>query len=381
MIVIGGGPVVTTHGLVESGWVIVDGDRIVATGVGDPGQPLDLDLRGRTVVPGFVDQHGHGGGGDSFVTTDPAEARRAARVHQEHGTTSLIASLVSGSRDDLAAQIETLAPLVDRGVIDGIHVEGPWLSTLHRGAHDPAQLRDPTQAEVGELLALGGGRIRMVTIAPELPGAIAAIHQIVGAGAVAAVGHTDADYAQTLRAIAAGATVATHLSNAMRPLHHRDPGAIGALLDCSAVTIELIADGVHVHPAFLRLVMAAAGFERIALISDAMPAAGGVDGDYLLGKLEVTVVDGAARLLAGGALAGSTLTLDKALRYIVMHGGAGLADAMTMLATTPARTMGLDDRGAVEAGKRADLLVLGPRLDVEAVMVRGAWVHTVSGSR
>jgi len=381
VIVIGGGPVVTTHGLVESGWVIVDGDRIVATGVGDPGQPLDLDLRGRTVVPGFVDQHGHGGGGDSFVTTDPAEARRAARVHQEHGTTSLIASLVSGSRDDLAAQIETLAPLVDRGVIDGIHVEGPWLSTLHRGAHDPAQLRDPTQAEVGELLALGGGRIRMVTIAPELPGAIAAIHQIVGAGAVAAVGHTDADYAQTLRAIAAGATVATHLSNAMRPLHHRDPGAIGALLDCSAVTIELIADGVHVHPAFLRLVMAAAGFERIALISDAMPAAGGVDGDYLLGKLEVTVVDGAARLLAGGALAGSTLTLDKALRYIVMHGGAGLADAMTMLATTPARTMGLDDRGAVEAGKRADLLVLGPRLDVEAVMVRGAWVHTVSGSR
>ena len=381
MIVIGGGPVVTTHGLVESGWVIVDGDRIVATGVGDPGQPLDLDLRGRTVVPGFVDQHGHGGGGDSFVTTDPAEARRAARVHQEHGTTSLIASLVSGSRDDLAAQIETLAPLVDRGVIDGIHVEGPWLSTLHRGAHDPAQLRDPTQAEVGELLALGGGRIRMVTIAPELPGAIAAIHQIVGAGAVAAVGHTDADYAQTLRAIAAGATVATHLSNAMRPLHHRDPGAIGALLDCSAVTIELIADGVHVHPAFLRLVMAAAGFERIALITDAMPAAGGIDGDYLIGKLEVTVVDGAARLLAGGALAGSTLTLDKALRYIVMHGGAGLADAMTMLATTPARTMGLDDRGAVEAGKRADLLVLGPRLDVEAVMVRGAWVHTVSGSR
>ena len=381
MIVIGGGPVVTTQGLVEAGWVIVEGERIVSTGVGDPEVPLDVDLRGRTLVPGFVDQHGHGGGGSSFVTTDRAEARRAAKVHQEHGTTSLIASLVSGSRDDLVAQIETLAPLVDQGVIDGIHVEGPWLSKLHCGAHDPAQLRDPTAAEVAELLALGGGRIKMVTIAPELPGAMAAIHQIVGAGAIAAVGHTDADYDQTLLAIAAGATVATHLSNAMRPLHHRDPGAIGALLECPAVTIELIADGVHVHPAFLRLVMAEAGFARIALITDAMPAAGGVDGDYLLGKLEVTVVDGTARLVDGGAIAGSTLTLDKALRYIVQHGGVGLAAAMTMLAGTPARTMGLEDRGTIEVGKRADLLVLGPRLDVEAVMVRGAWVRTFSGSQ
>ena len=381
MIVIGGGPVVTAHGLVESGWVVVAGERIVATGVGDPEEPLDVDLRGRTLAPGFVDQHGHGGGGNSFVTTDPAEARRAARLHQEHGTTSLIASLVSGSRDDLVAQIATLSPLVDQGVIEGIHVEGPWLSMLHRGAHDPAQLRDPTPAEVDELLALGGGRIKMVTIAPELPGAIAAIRQIVRAGVIAAVGHTDADYDQTRLAIAAGATVATHLSNAMRPLHHRDPGAIAALLECPAVTIELIADGVHVHPAFLRLVMAAAGFERIALISDAMPAAGASDGDYLLGELEVTVIDGTARLVDSGALAGSTLTLDKALRSIVLHGGVGLGDAMTMLSKTPARTMGLDDRGAIEAGKRADLVVLGPQLDVEAVMVRGAWVHTVSGSR
>lgn len=379
MIVIGGGRVVTTHGLVESGWVIVEGDRIVGTGVGDPDEPLDVDLQSRTLVPGFVDEHCHGGGGNSFITTDPAEAYRAAKVHQEHGTTSLIGSLVAGSTDDLKAQIKTLSPLVDQGVIEGIHLEGPWISKLHCGAHDPEQLRDPTQAEVGELLAIGGGRIKMVTIAPELHGAISAIHQLVRAGVIAAVGHTDADYDRTLLAIEAGATVATHLYNAMRTLRHRDPGPAAALLESPNVTIELIADGVHVHPSVLRMVALEAGFDRIALITDAMAAAGAPDGDYLLGKLAVKVVDGTARLVEGGAIAGSTLTLDNALRYIVLQGGVGLADAMTALAKTPARTLGLADRGTIAPGNRADLLVLGPRLGVQAVMVRGDWVHFAEG--
>lgn len=374
MTVLAGGRVVTDRGLVESGWVIVEGEYIVDRGFGEPPHPVDFDLGGRSLVPGFIDQHCHGGGGNTFITTDPAEAFRAAEMHLHHGTTSLMASLVSGSKEALIEQIRTLSPLVDQGVLMGIHLEGPWISTLHCGAHDVAQLRAPDPTEVGELLAVGGGRIKMVTIAPELPGAIPVIHQIVRAGAIAAIGHTDADYETAKTAIDAGATVATHLSNAMRPLHHRDPGAIGALMEDRRVSVELIADGIHVHPAVLRLVRNEAGNHRIVLITDAMGAAGAPDGRYMLGELEVDVVDGVARLVDGGAIAGSTLTLDWALRFIVLQGGIPLEHAVEMLSTNAARTLGLEDRGSIAPGKRADLIVLGPRLEVEAVMTRGDWV-------
>ncbi|MFA7265522.1 MAG: N-acetylglucosamine-6-phosphate deacetylase [Candidatus Nanopelagicales bacterium] len=375
MTVFAGGRVVTDQGLVESGWVEVEGELIVDRGIGEPIKPVDFDLHGRALIPGFVDQHCHGGGGNTFITTDAAEAFRAAELHLRHGTTSIMASLVTGTREALTEQIRTLTPLVDQDVLLGIHLEGPWLSTLHCGAHDSALLRAPDSAEVGELLAVGGGRIKMVTIAPELPGSIQAIHQILRADAVVAIGHTDANYEQAKLAIAAGATVATHLSNAMRPLHHRDPGAIGALMEDPRVTVELIADGVHVHPAVLRLVHNEAGTARVALITDAMGAAGAPDGRYLLGQLEVDVVDGTARLVEGGAIAGSTLTLDWAMRYVVLEGGVSLDQVVQMLSTNPARMMGLDDRGVIAPGKRADLLVLGPRLEVESVMRRGDWVH------
>lgn len=374
MTVFAGGRVVSDQGLVESGWVEIEGELIVDRGIGEPHKPVDFDLRGRTLIPGFIDQHCHGGGGNSFITTDAAEAFRAAELHLKHGTTSVMASLVTGTKEALIEQIRTLIPLVDQGVIFGIHLEGPWLSSLHCGAHAKDQLRAPDQAEVGELLAVGGGRIKMVTIAPELPGAMQAIHQIVRAGAVAAIGHTDANYEIAQEAIAAGATVATHLSNAMRPLHHRDPGAIGALMEDPRVTVELIADGTHVHPAVLRLVHNEAGTPRVVLITDAMAAAGAPDGHYLLGELDVQVTDGVARLVEGGNIAGSTLTLDWALRFIVLQGGVGLHDAVVMLSTNPARTMGLTDRGEIAPGKRADMIVLGPRLEIEAVMRAGDWL-------
>lgn len=375
MTVFAGGRVVSDQGLVESGWVEVQGESIVDRGIGEPDKPVDFDLHGRALIPGFVDQHCHGGGGNTFITTDAGEAFRAAELHLQHGTTSLNASLVTGSKEALADQIRTLAPLVDQGVLMGLHLEGPWLSKLHCGAHDVAQLRPPESAEVGELLAIGGGRIKMVTVAPELPGATEAIHQIIHAGAVAAIGHTDADFDQAKAAIDAGATVATHLSNAMRPLHHRDPGAIGALMEDPRVMVEVIADGVHVHPAVLRLIHREASTDRVVMITDAMGAAGAADGRYLLGELEVDVVDGVARLVEGGAIAGSTLTLDWAMRFIVLQGGVSLDQAVRMLATNPARTMGMTDRGQIAPGKRADLLVLGPRLEVESVMRGGDWVH------
>jgi len=374
MTMFGNGRVVTSQGLIEVGWVDVVDATIRAVGPGVPDEPLDVDLGGRTLVPGFVDQHSHGGGGSSFITTDVAEARQAADLHLRHGTTSMIASLVSGSQTALVEQIGVLSPLVDDGTIVGIHLEGPWISTLHCGAHDRAQLRPPVADEVAELLTIGGGRIKMVTIAPELPGAIPAIRQIVEAGALAAIGHSDADYETSVAGIAAGARVATHVANAIRPLRHRDPGATGAVLEDPRVNLELIADGTHVHRVILKLVIREAGVDRVSLITDAMAAAGSADGRYLLGELEVDVVDGVARLVEGGAIAGSTLTMDGALRFMTMQVGLAITDVVTMASTNPARLLGLTDRGSIEVGKRADLVILSPTLAVDAVMRAGDWV-------
>jgi N-acetylglucosamine-6-phosphate deacetylase len=223
---------------------------------------------------------------------------------------------------------------------------------------------------VATLLDAGRGTVRMITIAPELPGALDAIARIVDSGAVAAIGHTDATYDEARAGLAAGATVGTHLFNAMRPLHHREPGVIGALLESDA-TCELVVDNVHVHPALVAWVMrVAAG--RIALITDAIAAAGVGDGEYLLGGLEVRVDEGVARLTHGGSIAGSTLTQDVALRNAVAA-GVPLPDAVAALTAVPARALGLPV-GTLEPGSRADLVVLSEGLQVDAVMAGGAWI-------
>lgn len=381
MTMFGNGRIVTSNGLLEVGWVEVQDGKIRDLGQGTPDQPIDVDLESRTLVPGFVDQHAHGGGGYSFITTDSSEARHAAELHLSHGTTSMIASLVSGSQAALIEQIGALSPLVDDGTVVGIHLEGPWISPQYCGAHDVTQLRAPERQEVAELLAAGGGRIKMVTIAPELPGAVPAIRQIVEAGALAAIGHSAADYETAAAAIEAGASVATHVANAVRPLRHRDPGLTGAVLEDPRVNLELIADGTHVHRVVLNLVIREAGVDRVSLITDAMAAAGGADGRYLLGKLEVDVVDGVARLVEGGAIAGSTLTMDGALQFMTVRAGLPIVDVVAMVSTNPARVLGLTDRGTIEIGKRADLVILGSVLDVEAVMRQGAWVKGTRGIR
>lgn len=355
------------------GWLAASGGRIEACGAGPPPRPADHDFPDCVVVPGFIDMHVHGGGGASYTDADGIAA--AARFHLGHGTTTTLASLVTAPPAELIAGVRALAAATRRGTVAGIHLEGPWLSRARCGAHDPTLMRDPDPAEIDALLAAGDGAIRMVTLAPELPGADEAIRRLRDAGVVVALGHTDASYAQTKRAIAAGATVGTHLFNAMPPLHHREPGPALALLQDPGVTVELIADGVHVHPAVVRAVIGAAGPDRVAVITDAVAAAGCADGAFRLGPVPIDVASGVARVRGTSTIAGGTATMDRLFRNLVGAGSdAALEAAVRTTAATPARALGLERVGALRVGADANLVVLDRDLQVGAVMVNGRWV-------
>ena len=365
---------VTPDGIVD-GWVDIDDGRITALGPGDPPRPADRDLGWRWVVPGFVDIHVHGGARAAYMSGDQDQAVLVADLHRRHGTTTTMASLVTGDEAALTRIVTSLAELVDDGLVAGIHLEGPFLAAARCGAHDPALLREPEPALVERLLQAGHGTIRMVTLAAELPYADDAVRRIVGAGACAAIGHTDATYVQSREAIEAGATVATHLFNAMRPLHHREPGPVPALLEDERVTIELVCDGVHLHPAVVRLAIEAAGPSRVTLVTDAMAATGAGDGDYVLGELAVRVEDGVARLVEGGAIAGSTLTMGHAFQFVVREAGVAIEDAVRMASANPAALLGIGDRvGSLAVGHDADLVVLDEKFARQAVMAKGSWL-------
>ncbi|MGW4224912.1 N-acetylglucosamine-6-phosphate deacetylase [Streptomyces bauhiniae] len=370
-LVLTGGTVVLPTGEVPGGRVAVDGRRIAERA---PEGADVLDVTGHWVVPGFVDLHNHGGGGAAF-SGGAEDALTAVRTHRAHGTTTLVASTVTDDLDVLARQAGLLAELAEQGDIAGVHFEGPFISPCRKGAHSEALLRDPDPAEVRKLVDAARGHAKMVTLATELPGGLDSVRLLAEQGVIAAVGHTDASYEQTVAAIDAGATVATHLFNAMPPIGHRDPGPITALLEDGRVTVELINDGTHLHPAALQLAFHHAGAERVAFITDAMDAAGSADGRYLLGPLEVEVQGGVARLVEGGSIAGSTLTLDRAFRRAVTVDGLPVTDVVRALSANPARLLGMADRvGSLEPGKDADLVLLDADFALKGVMRRGEWV-------
>ncbi|MCW2797357.1 N-acetylglucosamine-6-phosphate deacetylase [Nocardioides sp.] len=367
------GRVVTPARIFAPGWVLVEGESITDVGEGAPPRPADVDLPDSTVVPGFVDIHVHGGGGASFDSGSAEEAAAVTQAHLALGTTTMMASLVTASPDGLLRSVAELAPVAADGVIAGIHLEGPWLSPRRAGAHDPALLSDPSPAQVEALLEAGTGQVRMVTLAPELDGGLETIRQLTAAGVVVGIGHTEATYDEARAALDAGATVGTHLFNAMRPLHHREPGPIAALLEHPGVYVELVADGVHVHPAALRLA-ARAKPDLTVLVTDAMAAAAAADGDYTLGRLTVRVRDGVARLAEDGAIAGSTLTMGSAVRYAVQVAGLPLQDVVRAATLSPATLLGLAGVGDLRPGYRADLVVLDAHLEVQRVLHRGQWL-------
>ena len=382
-LLLAGGHVVTLDGVLDPGWILVTGDLIAAVGPGDgreqvaPGLPV-VDLDGRWVLPGFVDLHVHGGGGSSFTEGTADDARAAAAFHRAHGSTSLLASLVTAPLAELEARAALLAGLADEGVIAGLHLEGPFLSAARCGAQDPRHMLAPDVAVFERLHAAARGHLRVITVAPELPGAAEVIRAAALAGVTVAVGHTDATAEATSAAVDAGATHATHLFNGMRPWHHREPGAAGALLDRNEVTCEIVADGVHLHDMTVRLTARAAGSGRLVLVTDAMAAAGMRDGRYRLGSRQVDVAGGVARLVgetgAPGAIAGSTATMAAVVRHAVAA-GVPVPEAAAAASTTPARVLGLGERtGALRPGLAADLVVCDEEFGLDRVMRQGQWL-------
>ncbi len=338
-----------------------------------------VDLGGNWLVPGYIDLHVHGGGGGQCNTRELDELAAVSRFHAAHGTTALLATTVAAPPGELAGALRAIATATalrgGAGVL-GAHLEGPFLSKRRPGAMDPGLFQDPSGGAVERLLEAGGGNVRMMTLAPELPGALELIGALGAAGVVASVGHSDATYEQTRAAVRAGVHAATHVFNAMRPFHHREPGIVGAVLDLPEVSCELICDGVHVNPLALRLAYRAKGAAGLRLATDAIQAAGMPDGDYRLGNAAVNVAGGRATVPGRGVIAGSTLTMDMAVRNAVEFLGVSVERVLPLASGNPARLLGLEaHKGAIAPGMDADLTVLDDDLRARGTIVDGEWVH------
>lgn len=372
------GKLVNAHGVIPHARLSIDGADIAAIDP-LPGLPDDKAL---TFVPGFVDLHNHGGLRGSFPTATAEEARIAANYHRAHGTTTMLASLVSATEASILAQVPVLADLCDEGVLAGIHLEGPFVNACRCGAQDPAAIIPGDPDLLDRAARAGRGHVRQITFAPETAHAHALLEVCAAHNIIVSLGHTDASFEQTRDfisdAVAADVTItATHLFNAMPPLHHRAPGAAAALIAAAAegkVSVELIADGVHLADGTVDMVMRAVGDEAF-FITDAMQAAGMDDGAYNLGTLDVVVAGGVARLAttdgSEGAIAGGTSTLAEQFTRHVAR-GVDLTTAVAATSTTAARVLGIGDRaGHLAVGSPADMVGLDADGNVAVVVAAG----------
>jgi N-acetylglucosamine-6-phosphate deacetylase len=360
--------------------VIHPSNEMIAVREHDDAAPMQIDASELIVVPGFIDVHTHGGGGHSLQTLDPAEIRAYGRWVTRTGVTSYLIGVVGTPGGLPEAQIQAAVAARRASAQDtngaealGIHLEGPFLSERRRGAHLASWLRMPNSEETERLLELAEGELRLLTLAPELEGASALIARMVEAGVTVSMGHTDATYEQAREAIQHGVTHATHCCNAMRPLHHRDPGPLGAVAESPQVQGELIADGIHLHPAMLRLLVKVLGPERVVAVTDALAATGTSETTFTFNGRRARIVSGVARL-ENGTIAGSMLTMDQALRNVVSMTAVSLPAAVGMLTRNPARAVGAAARkGMLAPGYDADLALLDQRLAVQAT-IRGGVV-------
>ncbi|HSP55001.1 MAG TPA: N-acetylglucosamine-6-phosphate deacetylase [Dehalococcoidia bacterium] len=366
--------VITPDETIEPGLVLTSAGIIEAVGsaLTAPDGAEVVDLPGQTLVPGFIDVHVHGGGGFSLATSDPAEITAYSAWAPRHGVTSFLAGIVARAPSDAIPLMEAaLAAETPGAELLGLNLEGPFVSPDRRGALPPSWPAAPDAKTLDQLLDAASGRLRLVTVAPELPGALNVIRRATAAAVRVSIGHTDARYETALAGFQAGASHVTHAFNAMRPFHHRDPGPVGAALDSPGVTIELIADGVHLHPATVRMLIGAFGPDRVALITDAVTPAGLDEGRFRLGGQEARLQDGRVTL-PDGTIAGSAATMDDVVASIVRWGAATLTAALRMAATVPAAVAGVaETKGRLAPGYDADIVALAPDLTVAATWIRG----------
>jgi N-acetylglucosamine-6-phosphate deacetylase len=358
--------------------VMVDGQRIswVRPGrIGAPGSSL-LTEAGETVVPGFIDLQVNGLAGHDAASGADGIAAIAGNLPR-YGVTGFLPTLISRPLDEAVAFVEECAAAAAPGArVLGAHLEGPFLNPRYRGAHDLHCLVLPKPAYVRRLLARPP---RMMTLAPELPGALQAVRTLTAAGVTVSAGHSGASLAEAEAGFDAGVRFGTHLFNAMAPLHHREPGLPGALLQEQRVTVGLIADGIHVHPSMLSLAIRMAGPGRVALTTDQTAAAGSPPGRYMIAGQE-TISDGTSVRLPDGTLAGSAATMERQVHLVAHLQGVTLRDAVEMASLTPARVLGIDDEaGVVRRGARADLVVLDPEQRVRLTLVGGQVVFRRDG--
>src|SRR5579863_3821861 len=375
------------------GDITIDGTHIQAigySGLPSASEETIIDASDMFVMPGFIDVHTQGGGGYNLHTTDAGEIRGYARWAPETGVTSFLIAVVgvpgSMPNQQLRTAVETLNDGVTGAEPLGIHLEGPYISVARRGAHPPSWLRIPDEIETEELLALTRHHLRLITIAPELPGAPTMIRQLLNAGVTVSMGHTDANYEQAKEAIRLGITHATHCFNAMRPLLHRSPGPLAAIAQAKQVRGEVIADGVHVHPAAMNALIKLLGAERTIIITDALAGAGVPNAAFDFAGQPAQVIRGAARL-SDGTITGSVLTMDQALRNVLKMTEATLQQAVGMMSYNPAQSAQVSHRkGCLQAGYDADILIFDRSMTLQATLCGGAvafatqeWRERLSG--
>lgn len=383
--------VVTREGVLDRGWLLADAGTIVAYGAGSPDEevraeevgvaPEVVAADGRWLLPGFIDVHVHGALGYETMDGDPDGLAAMASFYASHGVTSFLATTWTGSTDETLGALHAVAtamhqPSWDGAELLGAHMEGPYLNPRRCGAQEASMIRHGDLEELERFLDTGV--VRLMTIAPEMPGNLAVIQRCVERGVVTSAGHTDATYDDMRDAVSAGVRHVTHTFNAMRPLHHREPGVVGAAMSMRELTVELIADNIHVHPVAMEALFATRGADAVVLVTDAIRAAGMPPGRYPIGDRTVIVEDGAVRL-PDGALAGSVLTLDLGLRNLQRATGAPLSQLWTTASRNAARVAGVGDRkGEIAPGRDADLVLIDDQARVHLTVVGGRIVHRVN---
>jgi N-acetylglucosamine-6-phosphate deacetylase len=379
-----GGTIITSNEIIPSGLVLCEEGQIKFVGAMKDAEPEAnsrlIDATGQFILPGFIDTHVHGSGGDDVMIDGAAGIRRAGKNMLRYGTTAWLPTTIAARHEEILFAVEqtrqaqsATEPIAQ---ILGLHLEGPYINIKFKGAQPDEGIRDPNFDELDELLAAADGQIKVMTLAPELPGSLEMINKLKANNIVASLGHSECDYDTALAAIDAGATYATHLFNAMSGVHHRKPGLAACCLNEPGICAELILDGVHVNPQMARLAARNKGREGLALITDATTAQGCGDGIYQLGKFQVQVRGAVCTLMDGVTIAGSVLTMNHAVKNAVAFTGMSLVDVAYMAALMPAKRCGVAERkGSLAVGKDADIAILNSDYSVAATVVNGSLVY------